>query len=307
MEKKDLSQDEVNQEFLYACAEGNIELITYYLTSDDLIFKAEIDCRNNIGFKLACGNDEIQAAEFLLDSSNIPKNVKINAIDDKLMISLGRRGYIDLTERILKRIEDREDYQEMVNIGFRAACENGKKNMVRFLLTSPKLKKNAEINATNKRKIGERIGTIDTFSGLAKACQHNQLEIIEYLLHSPELKKHADIKEREYLPFKLACRRGNLDIIKYMLNNPSLKPTEEGIIKGVYAALLDYKRKSELEETIKYFVFDYKIPHYEVFQELIQKKNLTSIGKMFESRNLNDKLQKDLSINQSAPKIIKKI
>lgn len=94
--------------------------------------------------------------------------------------------------------------QEQLNNELKAACFNGEFDLMKFLLTSPKLKKHA-----NMQIMGDIC--------LKTACMIGHLEMVKYLLSSPDLKQHANIHSADDLSFKYVCSNNNLELLKYLI------------------------------------------------------------------------------------------
>ena len=101
--------------------------------------------------------------------------------------------------------------------GFRTACYNGQLAVVKYLLTSPKLKSN-RLPFANLHTGGE--------SGLHNACQGGHLQVVKYLLTSPEIiaagHTYPNLHAKEETAFINACVSGNIELVKYLLTSPDV-------------------------------------------------------------------------------------
>lgn len=280
-------QDKINQDFLIACADGNLDKIENFFINKKGNTVPELSYRNYACLKIPCQTADIETVEFLLESKKIPQNVPLNAIDTKLFKSIGRRGYIQLISYFLNKIEDREDYQDLVNYAFRSACETGQLETIKFLLNSKELKTNAQINSLSNDKQ-------DSFSGLTKACQQNHLEVVRYLLESTELITHANLQERNYVCFQVASRRGHTNIVKYFLNESTLNDHEKFawlIEDGFFISA----RGRNSEELLNFFIFEYQIPLTQNIKDFINDFRLLSVERLFATRELEKNLKSNLA------------
>ncbi len=280
-------QEKLNQDFLIACADGNLDKIENFFINKEFNTLPEFSYRNYACLKIPCQTEDIQTVEFLLESKKIPQNVPLTAIDTQLFKAIGRRGYIQLIIYFLNKIEDRADYQDLVNYSFRSACETGQLETIKFLLNSKELKTNAQINSVSNDKQ-------DSFSGLTKACQQNHLEVVKYLLESTELTTNANIKERNYVCFQVACRRGHTNIVRYFLNESPLNEHQkfaELIENGFF---LNARGKNS-EELLNFFIFEHKIQLTQKIKDFINAFNLSSVERLFNTRELEKTLKSNLS------------
>lgn len=173
------------------CKRGNIEIIDYLLyyyekNNMDLIGNKEI------GFYNACENGQLQLVKYLLNNS---------------------------------KIKDYLNKQEIIDKGFLQACQGenlsgtfGKDQIeiIKYLLTSKDLLKNAHINTENSR-------------ALKYACISKPL--IKYLLTSSELKEHADIYNENGAVFdhiaQVAKEINFKTVMNYIINDYQIKQTPD--------------------------------------------------------------------------------
>ena len=119
--------------------------------------------------------------------------------------------------------------QDELNHEFHIACIKGDLDLVKHLLTSPKLKQHADIH-------------FEEDDCIILACRHGKLEVLKYLLFSPDLKTHPNVHPKKESSFQWACTNGHLEIIKYFLFDPCINHnfnlkeySYEAIIRGIYA------------------------------------------------------------------------
>jgi ankyrin repeat protein len=104
-----------------ACDEGNLDLVKYVLTSDEIEKHAIITSEGNKALINACSQGHLEIVKYLLTSNDLKKHANINAQDGKVL-----------------------DY----------ACFKGHLEVVRFLTTSEDLKKKIDINKNIVRNFG---------------------------------------------------------------------------------------------------------------------------------------------------------
>ena len=179
-----------------------------------------------------------------------------------------------------------------INDEFRWACENGEFENVKYLLTSPDLKENADIHA-------------DDDWGFIFACQNGHLDIVKYLLTSPDLKEHADIHAEDDLGFIYACSKGNLDIVKYLLTSPELK--DHANIHADDCAGFRLACHSNHLAVIKFQVFDMNLQlSFEVKRIINSLSNKDEIFNLFDKRDFERKLQNNLKVKVQEEKPVKR-
>ena len=61
------NQEVINQKFFYACNEGILENVRYFLTSSELEEHADIHANNDEGFRWACNTGYVDIIKFLIE------------------------------------------------------------------------------------------------------------------------------------------------------------------------------------------------------------------------------------------------
>jgi hypothetical protein len=164
------------------------------------------------------------------------------------------------------------------------ACTNNRLEEVRYLLTSPELKRHANIHVLND-------------SSLIQACANGHFEIVKYLLTSPELKEHACIQAEQNQSIKMACRNQHLEIFKYLLTSSDLQRKVD--IHAHKDSIFILAVKFSRFEFIQYMLFDLNIDLTNPIKGFLHNRTTPTIDKvkhMFRMRELNQKLTNDLDV-----------
>jgi len=139
--------------FRYACDSGNLEIVKYLLTSDELIEKCDINSENDYGLRIACENGDLNLAQYLLTSSDLNKHANIHANNDGVIKSAYDSGNSELInflifdmniEKTTEIIKFIEEYAPGLNQLF------DKRELHKYLLTEIVPKK---VQKSNKHKL----------------------------------------------------------------------------------------------------------------------------------------------------------
>ena len=74
---KKLNQEELNDEFIDACRDGNLNIVKYLLTSAELTEHVDIHAENDSGFSWACDRGHLEVVKYLIIDMNIEKTTHI--------------------------------------------------------------------------------------------------------------------------------------------------------------------------------------------------------------------------------------
>ena len=148
--------------------------------------------------------------------------------------------------------------QKELNEQFIDACQNSDLDIVKYLLTSPKLTEHADIHARSDE-------------GFMWACYQGHLEIVKYLMTSPELTEHADIHARNDWGFIWACENGHLEVVKCLIIDMNIEKTNY-----IETYLNENKYKKYVQQTIE--LFNIRDLHHQLNENI--KDNKETVKKM---------------------------
>lgn len=177
--------------------------------------------------------------------------------------------------------------QHQLDAAFKYHSENGELEIVKYLLTSPDLKNNANIHAGDD-------------AALSSACLKGRLDVVEYLLTSPNLKEHANLEAYGSRPFVWACIGKQFAVVDYLMNSPDLKqhPTKEAISKGFIAV---FDNSSQLD-MVRHLIVDANIEMTNSIKLHLwtnrESSKYAEVKSMFDTRDFNNQLQEELGTNK---------
>lgn len=165
------------------------------------------------------------------------------------------------------------------------ACKEGGIDLIKYLLTSDELSRNAQL-------------TDDCFSA---ACLYNHLNIIKYFLTSPDLEEHRDLHFHCNYTLIKAAKYGNLEIVKYLFNSPECKEYVD--IHANNNTPFINALIGEQFEILNYFIVELNMEKTDRITEVLKKLPNEYIEKLFTARDLNKELGQELNTeNTSTPK-----
>lgn len=297
-------QSVVNDFLCKAIDAGAFEVMRYLLTSPEMLVKPDIHDKGEKPLFRSFVQKDLKFVEYLCSSPELTDH----------------SNYVQFTVA-----------GESVSYPFLTACAEGTVDLVRFFLTSPKLKMHVPIEIANMR-----LSQPET--GLYKACQNGRLSIVKYLLTSPDLPEKAkltkscvsracsrgyvdvlrflcfspdikdkvDVREMADSLFQFACQQNNFEMLQFLVEECKLKLTAS---RDFSSSAFEYAALRADNKMFNYILYDMD---YEPTEEEIEKTRLyknsrgisvkESLEKRQVFRNLQKDLTQDLTPEQSAPK-----
>lgn len=166
--------------------------------------------QKNIYQKLmeACQTGDLERVREILRDGTID----VQYDENRALIEAANSGHLHIIRYLLTSpdLKRHADIHAKSNMALRYACYSGHLHVVRYLLTSPELKEHARIN------------TESNISGLSWAISNNCVNIVEYLLFSDELNQHADITHNDFHCLK-NCFSETYNTLNFILNDERMK------------------------------------------------------------------------------------
>jgi hypothetical protein len=202
----DLSQIELNKEFVLACGNGDLKSVKYLLTSPQLQSHADLHYDFEAGLKIAGKNGHLAIVKYLLLSPELPEHSDIRAFDEK-----------------------NGDYSTFTDI----ICEYGQLKILKFLFTIPEIKKRLwvyRITMFMYAYQGTQKAIIDYFIFDFLIHKEDKIDEILQSFRNPPFKNIVESMFR----FRDACYDRNYELVKNFIfeKNIELTPPMKKFIRS---------------------------------------------------------------------------
>ena len=292
---QEMSYSQLYKEFTTEGQNWSLNNFRYILTSPEMRH-IDVFMFVNDAFARACEIGNLELVKYLAISTELRVRADTTSNYDRGLRLAADHGHNEIVRYLLtsEELKKKSDIHVHDDNVFRLACINGNLPLIKYLLTSPELKEHSNIN-----NCGNNV------SGLVQACDHGNLEIVDYLLTSPELKEHADIDRDKDSAFLRAISKGNLKVVKYLLTSPKLKTHANLHVRKDYAFELALNENNL--DILQYFILDLDIPRSEHINNYLKNKPNETVEKLFEIRDLQKELVKEVSDFSNEKSKVKKI
>lgn len=200
-------------------------------------------------------------------------------------------GDLEKTEFLLKNTELKKhnDIEDYFSNAVLKASKNGHVHIMKLL--------NSVLNEDEKKIVSPCNNT-----ALVGACRDGKLEVIRYLLTSEDTRDSIDIHAGDDDAMDWACSMGHLEVVKYLTSSPEISnylnidESKNAFIVACANGKLDI---------IRYFIFDLNMKKAPYIQRFLDDNPVEEIKSMFATRDLQQSLSKELTVNQVADKKMK--
>lgn len=191
--------------------------------------------------------------------------------------------------------EFKNNNKEQSNIEFLRAVRNNNLERIKYLLTSPDIKEQADIHTGDDE-------------ALIGACANGNLEIVRYLLTSPELMERANIHANDDMALICACSAQKLEVVKYLLTSSELIEHANIHANGDGAFLKSWFDDDEKNrEVCNYLILDYKMAYTKDIEKALTIFNIVEVKILFKQRDLKNKLDNDLNNGDKRLNVVNKV
>lgn len=111
---KDIDLSKTSGPLSLACAYGQLDIVKYLLTSNDISKNPDINSPNCMGFEMACKNGWLDIVKYLTSSSNLKNCIEIETIEDIGFSSCLESNCIDIIRHFIFDINIKRT--EVINI-----------------------------------------------------------------------------------------------------------------------------------------------------------------------------------------------
>lgn len=185
------------------------------------------------------------------------------------------QGNLALIKRLLEDKELNIDIHYTEDCFLCTAALYGHLEVVKYLLNSPTLKENCNINDYDGK-------------AFIYACGEQKVEIVKYLLTSHDLKEKLNLNKILVNAMRLACQKDNVELADCLINVPELEKQID--IHQEQDAIFKNALESRARKVIQFLIFDKKIEKTQYIEKLLNEKPNVEVEKWFSLKELNNKL-----------------
>ena len=98
---KKLNKEELNNQFINACQNDDLDIVQFLLTSPGLKEHADIHARSDEGFRIACLEGHLEIVKYLLTSAELTEHVDIHARNDRGFIWACDLGHLEVVKCLI--------------------------------------------------------------------------------------------------------------------------------------------------------------------------------------------------------------
>lgn len=237
----------------------------------------------------ACKSGDLNLIKNLLEDKDL--NIDINCFDGSFLHAAAKSGHIKILQYLLtsETLKEHIDIHSAQGLALKNACENGHLEVVKYLLTSPELTEHARINE-------------DNCLAFKNACEKNHFEIIKYLLTSQDLKENLDLSKNENVII-IAADNDNINLARYLLTSKDLN----GQINIHYAEDSIFRSTVQNNQInfLQFLIFEMNIEKTESIKKFLNESANKEVDRLFELRDLNNRLEDNLEIKNINNKKLK--
>lgn len=282
-------------EGLAASSRSGFDVMCYLLSSPDLPVKADIHENADRPLRLALIQKDLKYIEYLCCSHELTEHAHYIKSENELpFLKACSEGTVEMVKFLLTSPKLKEHVPIDIadgyeNTGIFEACRNGRLDIAKYLLTSSDLEKKATI----------------TNNCATWAASKGYLDVVRYLCFSPEIETRIDINEIGDYCLRSACQNNDLQMMKFLMEECKLEMTSK---KDWSSSAFEYAASKADRELFEYILYNIQ---YEPTEEEVEKvKNYSnprgiSVKESLEKRELLRSLEKDLIANEDKVKKLK--
>ena len=98
---KKLNQEKLNEQFIDACQNNDLDIVKYLLTSAELKKHANIHEEKDLGFRWACEKGHLEVVKYLLASDELTEHADIHSRNDLGFIWACRCGHLEVIKYLI--------------------------------------------------------------------------------------------------------------------------------------------------------------------------------------------------------------
>lgn len=206
----------LEKEFKNACRAGDLELLKFFIFSEELTTKVDPFVDNCAGLRWSCGTNKLDVVKFFLESPELEFHAKVNINSDEPFRRAAENGSLEVVRYLLSKKEfiEKIDVREWSDYALRKSFANGHLEMVKYLLFSREMPENCDVNSI--RISDTCYGGTMQMRDLKETVRSDKMDLIKFLLTEPRLVNKYQLNDED-ITFLIDNFKQYHDIISYMI------------------------------------------------------------------------------------------
>lgn len=284
--------------FIQACSNGSEKVVKFLLTSPRLVSNPSLSISRGLPLMSICANGHTKLFEYVISNPELLKGVEPHYQDDIFIKTFSNKHKAIYTTLLTSQLFDVNMHAEHCR-SLISACSNNYIDGVKFLLSSPEIKKNM-------------YPLVEGNGAFREAAFADRLEIIEYLYTFPVVKEYI-AKNPNACGLVESCDarfRKTTNVFHFLINIPEIRNNIEHILEEVGESCFRNACSNNAFDIIQYFMIDL---HYKVSDSIItwlsgantHKIVFTESIRLIENLQLKQTLQDELPVTTNSKKKMK--
>jgi hypothetical protein len=172
----------LNDYFIQACEDGELDKVKYLLTSPNLAENVSISYKSDQALRNACKHGHLDIVKYLLTSSDLSIHANLHHDHDTSFVLACYSGNLDLVKYLLTSEELSSHpnihtiYMDSPDYALTLACQKGYIEIVKYLVSSNELTEHANIHADDDRP-------------LLSSYKNGHLDIVRFFIFDMNMQK----------------------------------------------------------------------------------------------------------------------
>jgi len=174
-----MNTKQLNEAFLDACHEGNLDKVKFLLNSPELNNNANIHYQEDSGIHQACENGHLHILQYLLTSPELKEHADIHSKNDWVLTIACNEGFLDIVKYLLTSPDLKEHSNfKAEQLDYAIHLEN--MDIVDYLLNSSDLKEKYNVH-------------IDNDKIFKNSCEFADKKMLHYLIYELNIDRTDEI------------------------------------------------------------------------------------------------------------------
>lgn len=171
----------IDDELIFGCGNGKLDIVKYVLTSPELSKHANIHYENEAALTMACSHGHIEIIDYLLNSTELEDHSSHDIFKLEIITKAVYDGQLSVIEYFLNHPKfESQAIKSFNNHTLSIAAGQGRLNIIKYILNNPQLKDFSDIH-------------VHKDCPFRSACTNEEIDVIKYFIFDLNIEKSIHI------------------------------------------------------------------------------------------------------------------